>query len=63
MDIVAIGIDLRGEGGYVIGPASRHVSGQHYTPYGNSIILAMSEKLREHLIGIGAAKERTDSGY
>jgi Bifunctional DNA primase/polymerase, N-terminal len=60
MDAVAVGVDLRGEGGYVIGPTSRHISGQHYRPYGNSI-LVMSERLREHLIEIGAAAEKTNA--
>ena len=56
MDVVSPGVDLRGEGGYVIGPGSRHISGRKYEANDNSI-LTMSEELREYLVGIGAAEK------
>jgi putative DNA primase/helicase len=58
MDVVTAGVDVRGEGGYVIGPGSRHISGRAYQVNDNHGILTMSEKLRKYLVGIGAAEEK-----
>jgi len=62
MDVVSAGVDLRGEGGYVIGPGSRHISGRIYEADDNKRgIFTMSEELRKYLVGIGAAEEKVDA--
>jgi hypothetical protein len=54
-DLVCSGIDVRGEGGYVIGPGSNHSSGVRYTTELLRPILPIGAELELHLrqIGVG----------
>ena len=54
-DSVCSGIDVRGEGGYVIGPGSHHFSGVRYTAESLRPILPVGAELESHLrqIGVG----------
>ncbi len=54
-------VDVRGDGGFVVGPGSRHVSGHIYEWAGGSSILQLPEELLKEIRKAAADHERTVS--